>query len=97
MLRFLFICFWDGDRSANSEKDAFRRDPTADAVCIFQLISICTFTNYISSYIVFNYVNFHNGAMKVKHLSYMQTARGTKLLTSGWWGAARKINYTGKI
>lgn len=25
----------------------------------------------------------------------MPTERGTKLLTSGWWGAARKINYTG--
>ena len=25
----------------------------------------------------------------------MDTARGTRLLTSGWWGMARKINYTG--
>jgi Delta14-sterol reductase len=25
----------------------------------------------------------------------MPTRRGTKLLVSGWWGAARKINYTG--
>jgi len=32
---------------------------------------------------------------KVKHLKYMETKRGTKLLVSGWWGAARKINYTG--
>lgn len=31
----------------------------------------------------------------VKHLEYMNTKRGTRLLTSGWWGAARKINYTG--
>ena len=29
------------------------------------------------------------------HLEFLQTKRGTKLLTSGWWGAARKINYTG--
>jgi delta14-sterol reductase/lamin-B receptor len=49
-------------RSANSEKDAFRRDPGADAV---------------------------------KHLKFMSTKRGTKLLVSGWWGVARKINYTG--
>jgi Delta14-sterol reductase len=49
-------------RSANSEKDAFRRNPSAP---------------------------------EVAHLRYMTTKRGTKLLVSGWWGAARKINYTG--
>ena len=31
----------------------------------------------------------------VAHLTFLQTKRGTKLLTSGWWGMARKINYTG--
>jgi delta14-sterol reductase/lamin-B receptor len=31
----------------------------------------------------------------VAHLKYMTTKRGTKLLVSGWWGMARKINYTG--
>merc|ERR1712157_357959 len=49
-------------RGANSQKDAFRRDPSDP---------------------------------KVKHLSYLQTKRGTRLLTSGYWGTARKINYTG--
>ena len=29
----------------------------------------------------------------VKHLDYIQTHRGSKLLTSGWWGSARHINY----
>ena len=29
------------------------------------------------------------------HLRSMPTKRGTKLLTSGFWGLARKINYTG--
>lgn len=27
----------------------------------------------------------------------MQTERGTKLLLSGWWGLARKMNYTGDL
>merc|ERR1719272_2931927 len=29
------------------------------------------------------------------HLESIQTKRGTRLLVSGWWGMARKINYTG--
>jgi len=49
-------------RMANSEKDAFRRDPKSPAVA---------------------------------HLKFINTKRGTRLLVSGWWGMARKINYTG--
>ncbi|KAJ3195525.1 erg24, C-14 sterol reductase [Irineochytrium annulatum] len=30
----------------------------------------------------------------VKHLKYIETASGRKLLVSGWWGVARHINYT---
>lgn len=32
---------------------------------------------------------------RVKHLEYIQTASGSKLITSGWWGRARHINYLG--
>ena len=32
---------------------------------------------------------------EVAHLSYLQTGTGRRLITSGWWGSARKINYTG--
>lgn len=32
---------------------------------------------------------------KVAHLKYMETASGSKLLISGWWGTARHINYLG--
>jgi Delta14-sterol reductase len=31
----------------------------------------------------------------VQHLQYMTTQSGSKLLVSGWWGSARKINYLG--
>lgn len=31
----------------------------------------------------------------VRHLEYMRTASGSRLLVSGWWGRARHINYLG--
>ncbi|RUP49886.1 ergosterol biosynthesis ERG4/ERG24 family-domain-containing protein [Jimgerdemannia flammicorona] len=31
----------------------------------------------------------------VKHLEYIETTAGTRLLTSGWWGISRHINYLG--
>ncbi|KAK4092974.1 hypothetical protein Purlil1_2899 [Purpureocillium lilacinum] len=31
----------------------------------------------------------------VKDMPYIQTKRGTRLLTGGWWGAARHVNYFG--
>jgi delta14-sterol reductase len=32
---------------------------------------------------------------RVAHLKYIETASGSKLLISGWWGTARHINYFG--
>ncbi|KAJ5626176.1 hypothetical protein N7510_002485 [Penicillium lagena] len=32
---------------------------------------------------------------KLKHIKYIETASGSKLMTSGWWGLARHINYLG--
>lgn len=49
-------------RGANSQKDAFRRDPSAP---------------------------------EVAHVRSLATARGTRLIVSGWWGASRHINYFG--
>ena len=32
---------------------------------------------------------------RISHLTYIETASGSRLLTSGWWGTARHINYLG--
>ena len=32
---------------------------------------------------------------RVAHLTYLPTKRGTRLITSGWWGIARHVNYLG--
>lgn len=38
---------------------------------------------------------FRRDPSSVPHVRFLETARGTKLMISGWWGWARKINYTG--
>ena len=32
---------------------------------------------------------------RVSHLTYIKTKHGSRLITSGWWGTARHINYLG--
>lgn len=38
---------------------------------------------------------FKSGDPSTQRLEYIETPTGSKLLTSGWWGVARHINYTG--
>lgn len=38
---------------------------------------------------------FKQGDPNVSHLQYITTPTGSKLITSGWWGTARHINYFG--
>ncbi|OQR98794.1 hypothetical protein ACHHYP_07835 [Achlya hypogyna] len=73
------------------------RDPhlsTASLVAIMLL--------NVLGYAIFRGANAQKDAFRtdptgpsVAHLKFLPTARGTKLLISGWWGMARKINYTG--
>ncbi|KAL9191125.1 hypothetical protein ACHAXT_000831 [Thalassiosira profunda] len=56
----------------------------------------------VCGYLIFRGANGQKDAFRrdpkspaLAHLTFLQTKRGTKLLTSGWWGMARKINYTG--
>lgn len=61
------------------------------------------FSIYSLGFFIFRSANkekdlFRSGSEleSIKNLKFMNTKRGTKLLISGWWGMARKINYTGK-
>lgn len=56
----------------------------------------------VGGYIVFRGANGQKDLFRkdptapaVAHVKSIQTARGTKLMVSGWWGLARHINYTG--
>lgn len=56
--------------------------------------------NYIGGLLIFRLSNneknrFKSGDPSTKHLKYITSASGSKLLVSGWWGMARHINYTG--
>jgi protein-S-isoprenylcysteine O-methyltransferase Ste14 len=55
-----------------------------------------------SGYYVFRAANSQKNTFRnnpndpsVAHLTYIETAAGSRLLTSGWWGTARHINYLG--
>eukprot|EP00010_Vexillifera_abyssalis_P007141 CAMPEP_0201546794 /NCGR_PEP_ID=MMETSP0173_2-20130828/3159_1 /ASSEMBLY_ACC=CAM_ASM_000268 /TAXON_ID=218659 /ORGANISM="Vexillifera sp., Strain DIVA3 564/2" /LENGTH=363 /DNA_ID=CAMNT_0047955581 /DNA_START=190 /DNA_END=1278 /DNA_ORIENTATION=- len=62
------------------------------------LCALCTF-----GYMVFRGANSQKDRFRRdpetmianKEIKYIDTKRGTRLIISGWWGMARKINYTG--
>eukprot|EP01130_Rhizamoeba_saxonica_P014208 TRINITY_DN6182_c0_g1_i1.p1 TRINITY_DN6182_c0_g1~~TRINITY_DN6182_c0_g1_i1.p1 ORF type:complete len:440 (-),score=62.48 TRINITY_DN6182_c0_g1_i1:35-1354(-) len=67
---------------------------------VYQLV-LFTLIHFLGLYI-FRRSNYEKDTFRrnpndpaVQHLRYLKTERGTNLLVSGWWGLARKINYTG--
>jgi Delta14-sterol reductase len=61
-----------------------------------------TFAAMGSGYYIFRSTNNEKNRFRtnpddpaVAHLKYIETAAGSKLLVSGWWGTARHINYLG--
>ncbi|KDO35576.1 hypothetical protein SPRG_00418, partial [Saprolegnia parasitica CBS 223.65] len=73
------------------------RDPHLSAASLAAIIAL-----NILGYAIFRGANAQKDAFRtdpnganVAHLKFLATKRGTKLLISGWWGMARKINYTG--
>eukprot|EP00548_Thalassiothrix_antarctica_P013564 CAMPEP_0194168426 /NCGR_PEP_ID=MMETSP0154-20130528/3403_1 /TAXON_ID=1049557 /ORGANISM="Thalassiothrix antarctica, Strain L6-D1" /LENGTH=489 /DNA_ID=CAMNT_0038879571 /DNA_START=26 /DNA_END=1491 /DNA_ORIENTATION=- len=74
-----------------------KHDPNLSYITLFCIILL-----HIVGYSIFRGANGQKDAFRrnpsdpsVAHLSFLQTKRGTKLLVSGYWGMARKINYTG--
>jgi delta14-sterol reductase len=72
-------------------------DPQLSKITLAMILAL-----HIVGYIIFRGANGQKDRFRrdstnpsLSHLKYMQTKRGTKLLISGWWGLARKINYTG--
>ncbi|KAF2730539.1 sterol C-14 reductase-like protein [Polyplosphaeria fusca] len=60
------------------------------------------FSVQASGYYIFRSVNNEKNRFRtnpddprVSHLKYIETAAGSRLLVSGWWGMARHINYLG--
>lgn len=64
----------------------------------------CVVLNF-AGYYVFRTANLQKHAFRTrpgariwgKEPTFLQTKRGTKLLTSGWWGLARHANYLGDL
>lgn len=74
-------------------------DPNLSATSLIAILAL-----HIAGYTIFRGSNGEKDAFRKckttqemldKGWNFLQTKRGTKLLTSGWWGMARKINYTG--
>uniref|UniRef100_A0A7R9WMQ5 Delta(14)-sterol reductase n=1 Tax=Craspedostauros australis TaxID=1486917 RepID=A0A7R9WMQ5_9STRA len=74
-----------------------KHDPHLSATALAGILLL-----HVLGYCIFRGANGQKDAFRrdpngpsVQHLQYLQTKRGTKLLISGWWGMARKINYMG--
>ncbi|KAL1923256.1 uncharacterized protein VTP21DRAFT_9632 [Calcarisporiella thermophila] len=95
MLSFGDLCWVPFTYSLQARYLAFH--PIQLSPLALSLISILFF----ASYAVFRLSNTEKNAFRanpdnpaLKHLKFIETEAGSKLLISGWWGVARHINYT---
>jgi len=73
------------------------RGPELDAKTLVAIVSV-----KVLGYAIFRGSNSQKNLFRtdpedprVKHLRYLPTRRGTRLLIDGWWGIARHVNYLG--
>jgi len=96
MLAFGDICWVPFTYSLQArylvENDGVQGPLALSLVCALNILGYC----------IFRGANGQKDAFRrdpsdpsVAHLETISTKRGRKLLVSGWWGMARKINYTG--
>lgn len=64
-------------------------------LALILLIKVAGYTVFRGSNLEKNWFRNNPNDPRVKHLKYLPTARGTRLIVSGWWGIARHINYFG--
>ena len=74
-----------------------RHDPGLGPVALAAIVAL-----KVVGYAVFRGANNQKDAFRrdpakaiAEGTTFLDTRRGTKLITSGYWGAARKVNYTG--
>lgn len=95
-------CFFSGIgyyifRSANSQKNSFRRNPADPKLaCECILYSFNCYTTPLCSVLNthFNCVDYNTLFTDLKSIP---TATGKGLLVTGWWGFVRHPNYLGDI
>ena len=94
MLAFGDLC-WVPFTYSLQARYLVEHDPHLSAMALAGIVLL-----YACGFTIFRGANsqkdaFRRSPEKFSHMRYLQTKRGTKLLLSGWWGLARKINYTG--
>ena len=64
-------------------------------LALILIIKVAGYTIFRGSNLEKNWFRNNPNDPRVKHLKYLPTERGTRLIISGWWGIARHINYFG--
>lgn len=99
MLAFAFTVWMPFNFSLQSQYLAYH---TLD-LSVPAMVGLCALN--FAGYYVFRSANLQKHAFRTKkdariwgkEPTYLQTKRGTRLLTSGWWGLARHANYLGDL
>jgi len=78
-------------RTANGEKDMFRNGKNPKSKC--DVLFFGGLGDRVWCSILLQKFEYRLLTVLLTDLTFMTTKRGTKLLTSGWWGRSRHPNY----